>query len=192
MVKNATTVTSRGQSRPPGEIARLIELVNADRELPDVNELINEAHDASRDALQRIFEERIKILSPATREFLGSPRKDLQRFFRQHELLTSARQVLRTIAARYGSNANNLKVYDPRFSADFPISVTVDLVIDKAGRLALSDAPLFSALVGIHADRIRACAVCNRVFWAVRVNSECCSERCRKTHNQRNSRRTRI
>lgn len=189
MQKQRKTVTVRGPSEPPEEIARLIELVNADSKLPDVHAMMDNFSTPDRYVTE--LEESIAGVSPETRAFLGSPRKDLQHFFAQHQLLTSAREVLGSIAERYRSKANDLKVHDPRFSADFPISVTVQLVIDKTGRFALSDAPLFSALVGVPADRIRECAVCGRLFWAARTNSECCREKCRKTYNQRNSRKDR-
>jgi hypothetical protein len=40
----------------------------------------------------------------------------------------------------------------------------------------------------LNANRIRACRICQRIFWAPRAKSECCSQRCRKVYNQRNSR----
>lgn len=45
-----------------------------------------------------------------------------------------------------------------------------------------------SAIKAVCADRVRQCAICGNPFWALRVNSECCTEKCRKTYNQRNSR----
>jgi len=50
---------------------------------------------------------------------------------------------------------------------------------------------LNAALAAIPANQrhhIRSCAICRQIFWAARVTSECCSLRCRKTYNQRNSR----
>lgn len=64
------------------------------------------------------------------------------------------------------------------------------LVINESGRLALEDA-LLDALIGAPAERIKTCAICDAIFWAPRVNSECCSLICRKTYNQRNSRKNR-
>jgi hypothetical protein len=75
------------------------------------------------------------------------------------------------------------------FSVDRPVSVSATLTVDQSGRLALSEDQLFSLFVGLPADRIRSCAICTKLFWARRTNSECCGQTCRKTFNQRNSRR---
>jgi hypothetical protein len=69
---------------------------------------------------------------------------------------------------------------------------SVDLVVNQDGRIEISKHPVLDALVGVRAaDRIKSCAICKRIFWAPRINSECCSLMCRKTYNQRNSRRNR-
>ena len=39
---------------------------------------------------------------------------------------------------------------------------------------------------------VKSCVICRAVFVVKRMKSPCCSERCRKTYNQRNSRRDRI
>jgi hypothetical protein len=99
----------------------------------------------------------------------------------QEAELERVRQTLVDIAAENRSEAGAA----PPF-----IRCNARLVIDPNGRLALRDA-LLDALIGVPAERIRSCVVCDRIFWAARINSECCSVRCRKTHNQRNSRKAR-
>jgi hypothetical protein len=71
---------------------------------------------------------------------------------------------------------------------EIPFSAYVAVAVDERGRLALASTRLLDALKGVRADRIRQCAVCARLFWAARTNSECCGLRCRKTFNKRQSR----
>jgi hypothetical protein len=203
MRKSAQTVTQRGQSRPPSDLARFIDLVNEERlyerELADTQEALYAAMDdpgnasaSPRSLWIRKCEAIADQLNPGTRAFLG-PASDLQQFLDRYELLTSAGQVLLHIARQYGSrsrpNAEEIIIRDARFpGVEAPFSVTVNVGVNDEGVLRASDNPLLAALIGVRADRIRACAICGRIFWASRANSECCSETCRKNYNQRNSR----
>jgi hypothetical protein len=132
-------------------------------------------------------------LSTRTQAYLGSPTGP--GFTDKYELLREAGHALVAIArhsAGMRERTEYLMVEDARYAgAANPVSVSVWLVVDKNGLLSISDDPLLRALRGVRADRIRSCAVCKRIFWAPRVNSECCGETCRKTFNQRNSREAR-
>ncbi len=198
-------MTHRGQSRPSKDLERFIELVNTERlyerELADTHEALYAALDAPRNASASPralwttkCEEIAAKLHSETRAFLGPP-SDLRQFLDRYELLESAREVLLGIAKRYGSgprpHASEVMVHDARFPSEAPFSVMVSLVVNERGVLGASDNPLLLALIGVRVDRIRACTICGRIFWAPRVNSECCSEKCRKTYNQRCSRENR-
>lgn len=211
MRKSTETVTHRGQGKPPKGIAQFIELVNAEglyqRELPDVYKAWYAATDDPESASVSPHDLWVKACAkiaaafcPATRAFLGPPAK-LQSFLDRYEQLKSAREVLVGMArwhrlqspAHPSKPMDHLVIHDDQLSVDVPHSVGVNLRINEKGVLVLaaSGNTLLDALVGVRADRIRSCAICGRIFWARRVNSECCSERCRKTYNQRNTRQAR-
>lgn len=46
------------------------------------------------------------------------------------------------------------------------------------------------AFIGVHLDRIRACEICGRIFWAKYKNSETCSTLCLNALRQRRHRKT--
>jgi hypothetical protein len=205
MRKAAITVTRRGESKPPRDLARFIELVNMERlyerELDDIQARLDAATDdpenapnSLRNLWVRICGQTAAQLDPETREFLGSP-SDFQQFIGKYELLSSAAKVLHSIGKRNAKGpsgyASKLMIHDPQWPAELPFTVSIDLVVDERGRLGVTENPLLKSLVGIPIERIRSCAVCRRFFWAPRVNSECCSGRCRKSYNQRNSREAR-
>jgi len=206
MPKTTKTVTERGQSEPPKKLADLIELVNAEwpfeRELPNMHAGFEPAMEAysrdtsvsARDLWAKTCDEAADALSPDARAFLGPPAR-LEAFLDKFTLLKSAREVLLGIArrSRAGSVARSsgVTIRVAEFSVDVPFSAFVNLVVNDQGKLAVSTTPVLDALVGVRADRIRLCVICGRIFWAARVNSECCSERCRKTHNKRTSRKNR-
>jgi hypothetical protein len=185
MRKSAQTVTFRGQAEPPKDLARFIELVNADSavELPDLLELFA---GATADPV-RICRDVARRFGPKTNDFLGSP-ESIGPFYSRCLELQSAREALGLLAKRYRDYSRAAG----DVASTLPIPVTARLIVNREGLLELSpDDPVLSALDGIRADRIRSCAVCGRIFWAPRVNSECCEEKCRKTYNQKNSRENR-
>jgi hypothetical protein len=210
MRKVAETVTERGQSRPPKGLARFIELANMklDRPLDDASLVFDSAvRDPSKtvklpDLWVAICEETASTLPPEARAFLG-PAADIHRFVANYMTLGYARQLLPAVARQTWPVAENTsKAFSyqefkkiQRARSGLPMGVlcqaSVDLVVDGHGQIELSKNPVLEALVGVRADRIRSCKICKRVFWAPRVNSECCSERCRKTYNQRSSREAR-
>lgn len=206
MGKSAQAVTRRGYGRPPKNLARLIELVNAERlyerELEDVHKKLEAAmgdtknvSTSPRDLWIRVCGETAAKLRQETRTFLG-PVSHLQDFLERYELLNSAANVLQGVTklGAVGSKGqpSELKIRDARWTVDVAFTVPVVMVVDERGQLAIKpENPLVEALVGIPVERIRACAICRRLYWAPRINSECCGEKCRKTYNQRNSRRNR-
>jgi hypothetical protein len=210
MRKLAKPVTQRGQSKPPKGLARFIELANMklDRPLDDASLVFDSAvRDPSKtvklpDVWEGICAETASTLPPEARAFLG-PAADIHGFVTNYMTLGYARKLLPAIARPKWPVAENTSkaVSYPEFKkiqrarSGLPMGVlcqaSVDLVVDGRGQLGLSQNPVLEALVGVRADRIRSCNICNCVFWAPRVNSECCSEHCRKTYNQRNSRAAR-
>jgi len=52
----------------------------------------------------------------------------------------------------------------------------------------LSGLPLIFELEDIPPERIRKCPICQNIFWAKRIDSPTCSERCLNTFNGRNTR----
>jgi hypothetical protein len=203
MRQTAKTVTERGQSKPPQALAGFIELVNVERlferELPDpfAAALFDPRNTSMppRDVYIEHCEKAAASLSPETRAFLG-PASDLEVFPVKYQLLKSARAVLLGIARRNeaGSreHSSELMLRDAQFpGVDIPFAVFVNLVVNEHGEFSISTPPVLAALIGVRADRIRSCAICGRIFWAPRINSECCRPRCRKTYNQRHSRENR-
>jgi hypothetical protein len=213
MRKVAETVTQRGQrgqSKPAKGLARFIELANMklDRPLVDASLVFDSAvRDPSKtvklpDVWEGICAETASTLPPEARAFLG-PAADVHGFVANYRTLGYARKLLPAIAHQTWPVAENTSkaVSYPEFKkiqrarSGLPMGglcqASVDLVVDGHGQIEFSKNPVLEALVGVRADRIRSCKICKRVFWAPRVNSECCNERCRKTYNQRSSREAR-
>jgi hypothetical protein len=210
MRKGAKPVTQRGQSRPPKGLARFIELANMqlDPPLDDASLVFDSAvRDSSKTVKLRDFwvgicEETASRLPPEARAFLG-PAADVHGFVTNYRTLGYARQLLPAIARQKWQVAENTsKAFSyeefkkiQRARSGLPMGVlcqaSVDLVVDGRGQIGLSKNSVLEAMVGVRADRIRACNICQRVFWAPRINSECCSQHCRKTYNQRSSREAR-
>ncbi len=210
MRKAAKAVTRRGQSRPPKDLARFIELANMklDRPLDDASRVFDSAvRDPSKTVKLRDFwlgvcEETASKLPTEARAFLG-PAADIHGFVENYKAMENARKLLPAIARQkwpVAENTSKALSYEEfkkiqRAQSGFPMRVlcpaSVALVVDRHGQLGLAKNPVLEALVGVRADRIRSCKICKHVFWAPRVNSECCSKRCRKTYNQRISREAR-
>ena len=115
-------------------------------------------------------------------------------FTEKYQVLRDAGQVFSALAKRAArlGEFKDLMIDDADLPGlAYPFWMSVKFTVNQDGLLSTSDNPLLDALNGVRADRIRSCAVCKRIFWAPRVNSECCCETCRKTFNQRNSREAR-
>lgn len=208
---SAKTVTKRGHSQPPPALADFIRLVNSEqlyqRELPDEGALFDAACKVHPpvsgqdylDLLVTTRAETVARLSPEARAFLGPPEDPVRpfRFSERWELLKSAGEVLSALAQRSSVGgarkriSSNLLIFDRKFKVGVPFRMTIGIVINELGQGELQKNDLLDALLGAHLDHVRSCAVCRRIFWAPRRNSECCSQRCRKVFNQRNSRANR-
>jgi hypothetical protein len=203
--RSAKTVTRRGHSKPPQELELYIKLVNLERlferDLPDPRDPVPAMYDALRkgapisarkflDWEMKGVRNTVARLAPETRKFLGPP-KDLMQFYERWERLKSAGQALCAIAEWPRGKTGELLVLDRRFGVRFPPRVSVGIAINERGQGERLPNRLLDALEGAQLDHIRACAICRRIFWAPRFNSECCGRQCRKTYNQRKSRANR-
>ena len=165
-------VTKRGQSKAPSDLAVFIDAANWDQKLPDPKALFSDKENAFRTS------QFTKLLSAEMLAFLGDP-NEAREFRDRYDALRSAQEVLPSLA-------DERTEYEPSGFTSMPFSAginfyTHDGVIGASGIFV-------NALRGVRKDRIRRCAVCEETFWARRINSECCTEKCRKTYNQRNSR----
>jgi hypothetical protein len=202
MEKPAQTVTKaptgtvrRGASKAPKALQHLIDLANADPALPPLWDRDNYYNVMERALLDprvwvKVCTSVARAVSSEARKFLGPP-GDVQRFTDRYELLRSIGPALRAIATS-SVIAEELTVPGRLFASHLKtrVQVSLSLQIDERGVICTSNDLLISTLEGVRADRIRACAIaeCSKMFWAARINSECCSLDCRKKYNQRNSR----
>lgn len=62
------------------------------------------------------------------------------------------------------------------------------LVVDDEGILSRKVDPVEEKLIGIDVRRIRQCSVCHGLFWAQRIDRQCCQKKCADAYNQRLSR----
>jgi hypothetical protein len=56
---------------------------------------------------------------------------------------------------------------------------------NERGELEFNIDPLFKALNGVEAARIRCCPICGFIFWASRKDKPCCTVHCAKIHRTR-------
>lgn len=174
------TVTRRGQSKPPSGLKVLIDMANMPERLPETGELY------ANTGINLRLSKFLKSLNKEQREYLGSP-TDREEFRDRYDAFRSAQEVLPMLAKSKISQRGDFDL-DAGVMRLPPISV--NLYATQGGLLA-SSGTFINSLEGVPSNRIRSCAVCKLVFWAPRENSECCSEKCRKTFNKRNSRSAR-
>lgn len=172
-------VTRRGQSKAPPRLKVFIDSANQRELLPDLGEVL--AGEGAEIRLSRI----LKSLNKEQREFLGSP-TDRDQFRDRYDALRSAQRFLPRLAL---PKAEERDEFDLETGVMSLPPVSVNLYIAHDGRMSASGTFL-NAIVGVPRDRIRHCAwhKCNNVFWATRVNSECCCQKHRKAYNQKNFR----
>lgn len=60
--------------------------------------------------------------------------------------------------------------------------------VDEKARIDFQNGPLTGVLQGVDARRLRQCDVCQKVFWAYRLNQKWCSTTCKSAHFQRERR----
>jgi hypothetical protein len=117
----------------------------------------------------------VSILPSRAQRYVRFDRGSLvpQRLVESHEryeLLRAALSVFRAIARRQG--ATSIKLAD---SAGL-----IGIRVNEKGEVGLVPSPVFEALQGVEADRIRECenVKCRRIFWAARSDQPCCSKKC--------------
>lgn len=66
----------------------------------------------------------------------------------------------------------------------------ISLEIDETGNFALQQKHWLLDLIGVQADRLRECLICQRIFWARQCNTEACDVRCQNTLRQRKLRKS--
>lgn len=170
-------VTHRGQSKVPPRLKVFIDMANRRKALPDFGEVMAGAGAEIR--LSRL----LGSLNKEQREFLGSP-ADQEQFRDRYDSFRSAQVFLPRLAQPKPEERAEFELETGVMSLP-PISV--NLYTTNDGRIAASGT-FVDSLVGVPVDRIRHCAVCNKVFWASRSNSECCCHKHRKAYNQKNFR----
>lgn len=69
-----------------------------------------------------------------------------------------------------------------------PELFTTSFEIGKDGRITFQNDKVIKALEGIDIKRLRICEVCNRIFWANRLEKLGCSDRCNQTLRTRRKR----
>lgn len=62
------------------------------------------------------------------------------------------------------------------------------LYVDENGILKREKNKLVESLDGLDIRRIRTCAICKNLFWAQRLDRQCCGKKCADRYNQRLSR----
>ena len=67
-----------------------------------------------------------------------------------------------------------------------------NLYVDEDGILQREENILLQWLLGIDVRRIRQCAICRNLFWANRIDRQCCTKKCADAHNQRKSRENKL
>src|SRR5215470_2799791 len=68
---------------------------------------------------------------------------------------------------------------------------SASLTIGQDGRFAVRQEGWVTALIGVEADRLRECAVCQVIYWARQSNMFACSPRCSNALRQRRLRENR-
>jgi hypothetical protein len=100
--------------------------------------------------------------------------KTFQTVISNYYLLHYAREWLRQVA--------NLNSMPGGIGVQVPGSGSSDVsaYLDESGRVCFKSA-IVDALDGVEASRIRRCAICDRMFWAARLDKSCCSSgKCQK------------
>ena len=119
-----------------------------------------------------------KSFSSAMKDFLGDP-NDRQGFLERYDALRSAQGVLPSLVDQCND-------YDGSGSMSTPISIPLNIYI-RAGMISGSGY-VWNALEEVAITRIRRCKICEKVFWAPRINSDFCSLKCRNRYNKKKSR----
>ena len=161
----------------PQALQHFIELVNFVPpeqewpELPDFFDVWGEVASGRSGKGLAQWERMINDLPTHLRERIGPVRLDTAMAVHDvYSLLREARKTLRYIA-HMDKSAGSVH-------RKFPASDFLRLTIDQGGRIHIVHSPLIRALEGVEAARVRECPICDRIFWAGRIDQPCCTSRC--------------
>jgi hypothetical protein len=96
----------------------------------------------------------------------------------RYRLIANGRRILHSFAALRGR-------------VNLTVTVPTELILDidkKRGAFVRGHDPLLAAILGERLDYIRVCPICDRIFFAGRVNQDACPETCADALRQRNKR----
>lgn len=182
---------SRFLKPAPEKLARLIEIINLvppDFELRRPAYLRIEAKVENEGPISIVLklgkyvDEYIKTLPAELKDYLLKPLTPTWHGLLEggrmgrYESFYAARQNLRVIAqlAKKGVDIAQLQ---PDMHGSLIPSISM-VGIDSEGKVRISKDLLTEAVEGVEAARIRECEVCNRIFWAGRLDQLCCSKPC--------------
>ena len=125
--------------------------------------------------LFRVWEAVISLLPPRAQRYVRFDRDNLvpQHLVEsrdRYDFLGAALDTLRAIARRKGASTIKLT---------YPAGL-IGLRVNEKREIDLAPSPVYEALQGVEADRIRECrnSACRRIFWAGRLDQPCCSKKC--------------
>jgi len=159
-------------------------------------------------ALPDVFAEIVNRLPDRLQEFIGptlSPVADDARkasgyrlippddvflnAMNRYRFLLDARDALMDIAQWHSKKPNERRCLFPA-----PSSGVLMFYSDVNGKLAFQIEPLFhdtiATLVGVEVQRIRRCPICEKIYWAERIDQPTCSKRCNNVRRSRIQRGT--
>jgi hypothetical protein len=127
--------------------------------------------------------------SPEVQRLLGVPETPAS-FWEKWDQLNSATQAICQVARpRWDTKGNYITEPGKRLFGGALLKVSVHIIVkDGKGAFDVEENPVLKALIGTNLGHIRSCIVCNKIFWAPRDNSLCCSLKCSRIHHQRTSR----
>lgn len=145
----------------------------------------NFAVEATRKAYQE------KLITLDTKDEIASCLSLLANYGQyKHSLLAAASEYMQL--AENLENRDNLRriikyrlIGQKQKTTDLRLIGVESTLIMKGTIVKVIPSQFFLAIDGVDADRIRACKICNAVFWAIRKDSESCSPHCYNTLRQR-------
>jgi hypothetical protein len=66
-----------------------------------------------------------------------------------------------------------------------PFFLETHFDVDAEGKLRLHAHPILDALQGVEVARIRRCPICDKIYWAERIDQPACSKKCNTTRRSR-------
>ena len=173
--------------RPPAEPLQfwlnLIQDVPPEQELPDWHIPEPSSGGDPWAELLRAWDDVIAVLPPYAQRYVRLNRdrllqRDLDASFERYELIRGALNVLREIARN--KDTTGIRLND---SAGL-----ITLRVNEKGEIEFELSPVFEALQGVEAARIRECQKrnCRRIFWAGRLDQPCCSTKCANARRVQN------